>query len=275
VTRVLEEAQWVIAGNHEDYYLRYDRGTAPEPWGGGRQWAGIRWCSSCLSRSTLDALAGLPEQLVIELEGADPIRLLHGSPQGIADRLYPDADAAALAHYRRAGLLKTTEAPSLSVALGGVAEPVVVCGHTHIPWVQTDGLRLVANAGAVGGALNGDWRAQYLLLTWAYPTPSGTTRSGKRPAWHAEHRAVPYDIDRVREGFARSGYLKEGGAFARAMLLSIETGLNWPGTLLHHIYEVARKAGWNDSECLPNDLWDAGVATFDWAGMRLRGIIAL
>ena len=259
VTRILDLAQWVIAGNHEDYYLRYDRGTAPEAWGAGPQWAGIRWCYGSLSRQTLDALGELAQQITLSVEGLEPIRLLHGSPQGIADRLYPDRNPAALAHFRRAGLLKTEEAPPLSLALKEVAEPVVVCGHTHIPWVQDEDGRLIANAGAVGGALNGDWRAQYLILS------SDPSTSGGRATWRAEQRAVPYDIDRVRERFIRSGYLAEAGAFARAMLLNIETGLNWPSALLRHVYEYGRDQGWDGVGLLSDELWVAGVATFEWA----------
>jgi predicted phosphodiesterase len=260
VTRILGIGQWVIAGNHEDYYLRYDRGTAPEDWGAGPQWAGIRWCYGCLSRKTLDALGALPQQTTLSVEGLQPIRLLHGSPQGIADRLYPDRNPAALAHFRRAGFLKTPEPPPLSLAVAGVAEPVVVCGHTHIPWLQTEGTRLIANAGAVGGALNGDWRAQYLILTSSDPGPAGG-----RATWRAEHRAVPYDINRVRERFIRSGYLAEAGAFARAMLLNIETGLNWPGALLRHVDRYARDRGWDGVGLISDELWVAGVATFAWA----------
>jgi hypothetical protein len=150
--------------------------------------------------------------------------------------------------------LKNVEVPSLAQSLAEVAEPVVLCGHTHIPWVQHAGTRMAVNPGAVGGALNGDWRAQYAILTWA----------GTPAAWHPEHRAVAYDLDRVRQGFADSGYLEEGGAFARAILRSLETGLNWPVVLLRHIYAYARGAGWDDTACLSDELWDEGVATFEW-----------
>jgi predicted phosphodiesterase len=256
VTRVLDIARWSILGNHESYYIAYDRGTASKAWYTDQNWGAIRWCHNHLSRATLEALAALPEQTVIVLDDAPPIRLLHGSPHGIADRLYPTGRPQAMDHFGRAGFLAGDITP-LESALSGVAEPVIVCGHTHIPWVQDTGAHLAVNAGAVSGALNGDWRAQYAILTL----------TGEPTGWHTEHRAIPYDLDRVREGFERSGYLAEGGAFARAMLLNLETGLNWPGFLLRHIYGHARARGWDGSDSVPDEHWYAGVATFDWGGL--------
>ena len=251
VARLRDVVRWSIVGNHERYYAPLD-GTTPEtvrrP---GQQWAPQRWCYDQLSRATLQELRQLPEQAVIRMDGADPIRLLHGAPSGIAEHLYPDRDAVALAHFRRAKILPD-EVPALRDTIAPVQEPVIVCGHTHIPWAQVEGDRLVVNAGAVGSPINGDPRAQYVILTW----------DGLR--WHAEHRAVPYDLERVRESFEASGYLAEGGAFAYALLRTIETGLAWTVALLRHVYAHARDAGWEDVGALPDELWDAGAMTFDW-----------
>jgi hypothetical protein len=185
------------------------------------------------------------------MDGADPIRLLHGAPSGIADHLYPDKIPTALAHFQRAGILPDAP-PPLRKAIADVPEPVIVCGHSHIPWVQTEGARLVVNAGAVGLPINGDNCAQYVILTW----------NGDR--WRTEHRAVPYDLARVRESYVTSGYLEAGGAFAHALLRSIETGLAWTVALLRHAYGEARTAGWDGVGHLPDAVWDRGVATFDW-----------
>lgn len=254
VAQALDLARWSIAGNHEGYYLAYDRGTAPEEWYRDQNWGCMRWCYQRLSRPTLNVLGELPEQTVIRIDDFDPIRLLHGSPQSSLDRLYPTGNHEAMAHFERAGFLRHGPVPTLNEALADIPEPVVVCGHTHIPWVQRASNKLVVNAGAVGGALNSDWRAQYAILTW----------TGISNGWRAEHRAVPYDLDRLRKGFSHSGYLAEGGAFARALLLNAETGENWPGTLLRHVYGQARKCGWDGEGLLCDDMWNAGVATFNW-----------
>jgi predicted phosphodiesterase len=254
VNRVQEIARWSIAGNHERYYADYDQGLDRRAQRVSRQWASLRWCYERLSRRTLDRLADLPEQVTVSVDDADPIRLIHGSPQGIAERLYPSRGTRAWAHYGRAGLLPANSGSALESTVSAVAEPVVVCGHTHIPWIESTASHLVVNVGAVGGALNGDTRAQYAMLTW----------SDSRAGWRAENRAVPYDLARVRHKFVASGYLSEGGGFARAILRNIETGLNWPGALLRHVYGHAQAAGWQDMDDLPDSLWDEGVAAFDW-----------
>ena len=219
VARVNARAQWSIAGNHERYYAPYPAAPASEILRPGQQWAPQRWCYGRLSPATRTALAALPEQAVIRADGTAPIRLFHGAPSGIADHLYPDRDPVALNHFHRAGILPDAY-PPLREVIKDVQEPVVVCGHTHISWVQEEGEQLVVNTGSVGSPINGDVRAQYAILTW---------ESGR---WHAEQRAVTYDIAPVRESYEASGYLKAGGAFARALLRNIETGLAWTVALL-------------------------------------------
>jgi hypothetical protein len=95
-------------------------------------------------------------------------------------------------------------------------------------------------------------RAHYALLTWA------------DDRWRVEHRAVPYDLDRIRESFQASGFLAEGGAFAQAALLTIETGRNAIGDLYGHIDRLAADAGLHEWDAVPDAVWERAMATFDW-----------
>ena len=104
----------------------------------------------------------------------------------------------------------------------------------------------------MSGSLNGDVRAQYALLIW------------QNGHWRAEHRAVVYDLDRVREAFRESGLLAEGGAFARACLRDIETGRNVAGYFLSHVRGLAAEAGFEGRDVVPDAIWERAVATFDW-----------
>jgi len=243
----------VIRGNNEGYFLAYDGGDAPDAWRVSYQWAVMRWSYLSLDRETLDFITSLPEQRVVTLDGAAPIRVVHGSPSSPSGTLFPDRDPVRMSLFRKAGFLPPGRDPvKLDLALAGVNEPVLVCGHTHIPWKQEQSGRLVLNPGAVSASLNGDVRAQYALLIW---------RGGH---WQAEHQAVSYDLGRVREAFRESGLLAEGGAFARACLLSIETGHNVAGRFLSHVYELAAEAGFEDCDVVPDAIWERAVATFDW-----------
>ncbi len=84
--------------------------------------------------------------------------------------------------------------------------------------------------------------------------------------WHAELRAVAYDLVRNRKDFVDSGLLEEGGGMARAFLLEAETGHNIAVPLLIHAYKMASQAGFSDCKIVPDEVWDRAVETFDWQG---------
>lgn len=235
VRRLRSLGCFMIRGNGDNYLLHFDAAAPSDPSRASRQWAFVRWCYGRIERETLDFLAALPEQRVVALPGTAPIRVVHGSPRHVNELIYPDRDPA-----------------RLDAALALVDEPVLVCAHTHIPWKVQRGDRLALNPGAICGPVNGDVRAQYALLDW----------DGVR--WRATHRAVPYDLDRVRADFQESGVLEAGGAYARAILLNIETGRNVAGDLLAHVFAVAEKAGLHDRRVIPDAIWDAAAATFRW-----------
>lgn len=254
VIRLLRSLRaWMIRGNSENYFLDYDSGKSPDGWYTSYQWAVMRWSYHSLDRETLDFVASLPEQRLVTLNGAAPIRVVHGSLQSPSGRIFPDRDPARLHWFRESGLLAPNWYPAgLDAALAQLDEPVLVCGHTHIPWKQEHNGKLAFNPGAVCNPLDGDTRAQYALLTW----------QGGR--WQVEHRAVAYNLDRIRAAFRESGLLAEGGAFARACLLGIETGQNVTGRFVSHVNELAAEAGFEDCDVVPDGIWDRAVATFDW-----------
>lgn len=254
VIRLLRSLRaWMIRGNSENYFLDYDSGKSPDGWYTSYQWAVMRWSYHSLDRETLDFIASLPEQRVITLDGTAPIRVVHGSLQSPSGRIFPDRDPAKLRWFRKAGLLAPDRDPDrLGLTLEQIEEPVLVCGHTHIPWQQEEDGRLAFNPGAVCNPLDGDTRAQYVLLTW---------QDGR---WQVEHRAVVYNLDRIRAAFRESGLLAEGGAFARAYLLGIETGQNVVGHFVSHVNELAAEAGFKDRDVVPDSIWDRAVVTFGW-----------
>jgi predicted phosphodiesterase len=254
VVRLLRSLDvWMIRGNAEGYFLDYHAREAPEAWYTSYQWAALRWSYRQLDSETLDFIARLPEQRVVAPDGAAPIRIVHGSPSSPSERLFPEGDPAALGWFREAGLLPPDgDPPRLIRTFEQIGEPVLVCGHTHIPWAHREGRRLALNPGAVSLSFDGDVRARYALLTW------------QNDRWRVEHRAVPYELDRVRESFRDSGFLAEGGAFARAALLNVETGRNAIGDLYGYIDRLAVDAGLGDWDAVPDGVWERAMATFDW-----------
>jgi predicted phosphodiesterase len=244
---------WIIRGNRENYLLAYDRGDAPEYWRVSKQWMGLRWLYHQLDRDALDFLHALPEQQVITAGSTAPIRVVHGAPRGVTEILLPDGDPLAMEKYRQAGLMDVSYSRiSLDRALRQFREPVLVCGHSHISWVQARGGRLVLNPGSVGAPINGDPRAQYALLTW------------QKGQWQTSHRAVAYDLERVREAYMDSGLLTTEGAYAEALLRCAETGHNVPGRLVAHFRKLAANAGFTAAGDIPDTIWEQAAATLDW-----------
>jgi predicted phosphodiesterase len=251
VDRLRDLGAWAIRGNNENYLLSYHHNQAPADWYTASRWAPIRLVYQQFDAAGLEYLASLPQQRVVSLEGASPIRVVHGSPRHPIEHLVPDGNTALEAQFHRAGIHRRDSRPLASL-LTGVAEPLLVCGHSHIAWQQQVGDCLVVNPGSVGAPINGDWRAQYAVLTW------------RHSAWQVALRAVAYDRAQMWARAGASGFLANGGAFAQACLLGAEIGQNVPGFLVDHAVQVADGAGytWDD---MPEEIWQQAVATFDWA----------
>jgi predicted phosphodiesterase len=241
----------LIQGNGEGYLT-----GPPQP-----HLQGAFWTYSQLDAEALRFVADLPQQRVVALPGTAAVRVLHGSPASTSGRLYPDRNPELLAQFRAADLL-TGPVPPLDTLLAGIAEPVVICGHTHIQWQQAWARGLALNPGTVGNPLDGDVRARYAELAW------------DGAAWRAELRAVPYDLERAVAAFYSSGYLDGGGVFARACLRNIETGYNFVGWFINHARALAARAGLAPGSILPAEIWQAAEATFDWCAGRCAQAVA-
>jgi len=250
-----ERGAWMIRGNSDSGPVRYAAGEGPAAWRTHLQFALLRWTHQHLDRETLTFLTGLPEQRVVEVAGAAPIRVVHGSPRDPTEHLVPQHDPDKTGEFRRAGLLKQGRPPvSLEWILDQIEEPVLVCGHAHIPWAYERAGRLVLNPGSVAGPLNGCVGAQYALLTW------------EGGAWCVEHRVARYDLDLIRAAFRDSSLLEGGGALARAFLLSIETGRNVAEDYLAYARSLAARRGLSGSDAIPDRAWEEAAATYDWPG---------
>src|SRR5262249_13768382 len=130
----------------------------------------------------------------VELPGAAPVRIVHGSPRNAREgmgRLRSDADVAA--------------------ALTGVEEETVIGAHIHYPYERyVNGVHVVV-VGAVGCPFNGDINAQYGLFTW-----DGSS-------WRFAHRSVPYDHEPLYTAWRTGGYLDDGSLASELILLEHQT----------------------------------------------------
>jgi predicted phosphodiesterase len=132
--RGLEGAIW-IRGNGE----RWTASPADAP---QEVAAPIASCRAALGDRDVAALAGLPEQAIV-----DDALACHGSPLSDVRSFFPQA------------------APDEAELLEGVTAPRLIFGHTHLPFrrVSARGVELV-NPGSVGMPFDGDPRTAYALI---------------------------------------------------------------------------------------------------------------
>ena len=183
-----------ISGNHDTWLAKLARGERlPGNWDDS-WWTPQRLAVGELTPPRLAWLNALPEQLHIELPGAAPVLLVHGSPRHAREgmgRMFSDAQAAE--------------------ALHDISERTVIGAHIHYPWERrVDGAHIVV-IGAVGCPFNNDINAQYGLFTW------------DGDEWRFEHRSVSYDHELIYTAWRESGYLADGSLSAELMLLEHRT----------------------------------------------------
>jgi putative phosphoesterase len=106
----------------------------------------LLWTVAHLDDQALRYLIGLPEHLNLRVGGYG-LSVFHGSPVSVDDAIYPS--------ITRQGL---------ETKLGGRQPDIVVCGHTHIPFVKRIGSTLIVNCGSAGHPVDGDPRPAYALV---------------------------------------------------------------------------------------------------------------
>jgi putative phosphoesterase len=111
-----------------------------------RAWTALRLDAAPGARAWLESL---PAELRLVFAG-HPVLVVHGSPHGDTDYVFPSLTAR--------GLARKLE------PLEGWRPDVLVCGHSHVPFTgEVDGVRVV-NCGSVGRPADGDPRGSLALL---------------------------------------------------------------------------------------------------------------
>ncbi|MGI6199908.1 MAG: metallophosphoesterase family protein [Christensenellales bacterium] len=185
---------WVLAGNRERYLLAARQAGGP-PWLSGSSGGSLRYTYQALRPADWAYLEGLPTSLRLELPGCAPIRLVHGSPGDDREHMIPGD-------------------PATEAYLESCAEPVMLCAHTHRPFLYGHGGKLLVNPGPVSGALEGDVRARYALLT------------GTAAGWRAQLAALAYDIAAEQRVFFEDDFLQQAGVWGWAIYHTLSRGGN-------------------------------------------------
>ena len=175
-----ERGAILIRGNNDQDVVDIRRGRAPDWWRSGLHFGPLRWTAEQVTPEVVAAVEALPEQRVVRLNGAPPLRIVHGSPRDVREPVLPVTGGLVAEVAQITGLPSTRALPRrLCEVLAEVEEPVMVCGHTHLAWLACHQGKLAVNPGSVGAPTNDTGHADYALLTLA---------DGR---WQAELRNVP------------------------------------------------------------------------------------
>ncbi|HEY3379133.1 MAG TPA: YfcE family phosphodiesterase [Armatimonadota bacterium] len=177
VQRIRRETSVSVVGNYDLKVLRVPE--KQEKWRKEKvpeKWLAFAWAYEHLFAESRDYLASLPRELRFEVTGKR-LLLVHGSPESIDEHLLPDTPEERL-----------RELAQLAAA------DLVICGHSHQPFVrEVDGV-LFINTGSVGRPDDGDPRACYALLD---------LNIGNAP--FVTHHRLEYDVQRAIDALRANG----------------------------------------------------------------------
>jgi len=191
VRRIAEQGWRSVRGNHEDYLLAFRHRKVKSHWLTASEWSAARWMAAELDEAAATFIAGLP--LTLRSDLAPELRVVHGTPRSNGEGIGP-----------------WTSRQQVEAHFSEVAEPVLICGHTHRPLECRLPTGLVVNVGAVGLPFNRDRRAQYAVFQLSHDEVA------------VEFRRVDYDLEQTVRDYETSGFLHHGGATARLLLLELE-----------------------------------------------------
>jgi predicted phosphodiesterase len=165
--------------------------------------ARTRWSAEQLDGGRLAFLAGLPDTASLEIDGLGPTLFSHGSPRSDDEILTAISSEARVA-----------------AAVAGVAEDVVVCGHTHVQFDRAAAGKRLVNAGSVGMPYEERPGAYWALL-----------------GPELELRRTEYDLDAAAAAIRATGFPDVDG-LVRDNVLTVPA----PAEATEHFERLARAA---------------------------------
>ncbi|WP_426504119.1 metallophosphoesterase family protein [Dactylosporangium sp. McL0621] len=186
-----ERAVWVHGNGERELVDAFDGKPGKD-----RNAADAAVCAALIGQGHRDRLAGLPMTVTLDVDGLGPVLFCHATPRRDDEFVLVDSPVA---RWR--------------AVLDGVAEGLVVCGHTHMPFDRLAGGRRVVNPGSVGmnygpagayWALLGDGAVQLRRTAYDARAAAARIEAGPHPqaAWWAEQYVTkPYGDADALEAF--------------------------------------------------------------------------
>jgi len=151
------------------------------------------WMIRDAGPEAMEWLRGLPATAVFE----DEVLLCHGSPADDCCYLLEDVSS---------GHAVVRDDGEIVKLLGGAWQPVIVCGHTHIPrLVRLGNGQMILNPGSVGlAAYSDDSPVPHVMENYS-PDASYAILEKTAAGWDATFRKVPYGTREAARTAAERG----------------------------------------------------------------------
>lgn len=224
-----------VKGNHEDVIYRYHLNEYPL-WKDSLQFTPIVWAYDQLNKDDINYIASLLHYQTTDTNSGG-LYITHATPNDISKLVYQK------------------DRHQFGSLLSDITQDVYVYGHTHEAWHGSIYNKLIINPGSAGISFLKKGLTQYTILT------------ADNDGFKVNHRIINYDADGFIEGM-KNRMLSECGAWAKAIIASIETGSVITLDFLHFAAEMARSENCDMTKPIPNDVWMTADDTYDWEAAK-------
>ncbi|MGG2468903.1 metallophosphoesterase family protein [Paraclostridium bifermentans] len=165
-----------IMGNYDDAIgnLKIVCGCDyPDPKDAEKAGLSMHFTGQTTTKENKEYLRNLPKELIFTFDNKT-IRFVHGSTRLINEYLKENSKEA-------------------DEVMSELVEDILVCGHTHIPYVKYYGEKLLVNAGSVGKPKTGNPNANYVIIDIKNEDEIAKTPSSVE----VEIIEVEYDFERI------------------------------------------------------------------------------
>ena len=114
------------------------------------------WTAKHIRKSAQTFLESLPSSIEEEMPAGRKLLVVHGSPTSNDDDILPSITSS-----------------GIKAKLGDARPDILICGHTHIPFVKRFGNLLIVNCGSAGQSVDGDPRPSYAIVSAGEATVHG------------------------------------------------------------------------------------------------------
>lgn len=199
-----------IRGNREEYFLDYADGKI-DNWTYSSYTGSLLYTYEHLAKEDLDWFGSMSNSTELILPGVEPITLAHGSPFSTRELLDYEQD-------------------NTNHCLTNISTEYMIAGHTHRQMIYRYKQKILVNPGSVGVAIGVTKKAHMAVLEW------------REHRWHTRLLSVPFDYDLLKRKFLESRLMDKGNVWPRAILKSMETGINYGPLCAKLAYDLAVEA---------------------------------